>query len=102
MIQQILTDKLPQVRELLKKHKVKKAYAFGSVCTDHFNKASDIDFLIAFEDNLDPMVEGESWWNLLEGLKIIFNRDIDLVTEKALRNPYFIEELQEKRQLIYG
>ena len=73
MIQQILTDKLPQVRELLKKHKVKKAYAFGSVCTDHFNKASDIDFLIAFEDNLDPMVEGESWWNLLEGLKIIFN-----------------------------
>ena len=62
MIHPVLSDRLPQVRELLKKNRVRKAYAFGSVCTDHFNSESDIDLLIDFEENLDPLVQGENWW----------------------------------------
>jgi len=32
----------------------------------------------------------------------LFKRDIDLVTENSLKNPYFIEELNETKQLIYA
>jgi predicted nucleotidyltransferase len=102
MIHPTLTGRLPEITTLFKKHRVRKAYAFGSVCTKDFNESSDIDLLIDFEDNLDPIHQGESWWALRDELEQIFNREIDLITEKSLRNPYFIEELQEKRQLIYG
>lgn len=102
MFAQVLKDKLPEVIQTLKSHRVRKAYAFGSVCTNKFNSKSDIDFLIDFEEGLDPLEQGEHWWSILEKLEIILGRDIDLVSEKSLRNPYFIEELLEKRQLIYG
>ena len=103
MVAQVLLDKLPEVIQTLKTHRVTKAYAFGSVCTNQFNSKSDIDLLIDFEEGLDPLEQGEHWWNLLENLEDIFlGRKIDLISEKSLRNPYFIEELLEKRQLIYG
>ena len=102
MINQLLLDHLPKINSLFRKHKVKKGYAFGSVCTPSFSNTSDVDLLIDFEENLDPLEEGESWWILYYELEKILNRPIDLVTEKSLRNPYLIEEINEKRELIYG
>jgi uncharacterized protein len=102
MFAQLLTDNLSEVIKTLKMHRVKKAYAFGSVCTNKFNVESDIDFLIDFEEGLDPLEQGEHWWSIQEKLEDMLGRQIDLVSEKSLKNPYFIEELLEKRQLIYG
>jgi predicted nucleotidyltransferase len=101
MIQPILKDKIPEVIRLLKEHRVKRAYAFGSVCTDNFNSESDIDLLIAFDDGLDPLIYGESYWTLLEELPKILNRPVDLVTEKSLRNPYFIKVMSKTKTPIY-
>jgi len=42
-----LKSKIPVVIPLLKKHKVKRAYAFGSAVTGSFGTDSDIDILIA-------------------------------------------------------
>jgi uncharacterized protein len=39
---------------------------------------------------------------LHDELRDLFNREIDLVTERSLKNPYFINELNETRFLIYG
>jgi len=101
MVHPFLQQKLPEVQRLFKEHKIKRAYAFGSVVTDKFNDESDVDFLISFEDNLDPLVSGENYWSLLETFQDLFKRDVDLVTERSLRNPYFIERLNETKQLIY-
>ena len=35
-------------------------------------------------------------------LEELIGRRIDLVDEDNLKNPYFIEELEETKQLIYG
>ncbi|RZL31341.1 MAG: nucleotidyltransferase domain-containing protein, partial [Pedobacter sp.] len=32
----------------------------------------------------------------------LFDREIDLVTENSLSNPYFINEIEQSKQLIYG
>jgi hypothetical protein len=93
---------LPLVAKLFKEHKIKSAYAFGSVVSDKFNAESDIDLLINFEDDVEPLERGEMWWNLHDGLRDIFNREIDLLIEGSLKNPYFIEEINEKKQLIYA
>ncbi len=94
--------KLPVVTKLLSESKVRNAYVFGSVLTERFNEESDIDILINFEKGIDPLVEGRIWWNLHDSLRDIFNRDVDILVEENLRNPYFIEELNEKKQLIYA
>ncbi len=87
---------------IFKNHKIDKAYIFGSALTSGFNNNSDIDFLIKFKDGLDPLEKGELWWNLHDTLRNLFDREIDLVTETSLKNPFFIKELDETKKLIYG
>ena len=102
MIHPQFQNQLPIVMQLMKQHKVKKAFVFGSVVTNRFNDKSDVDFLINFEENLEPLEKGELMWNLRFALQDVLYREIDLLTESSLKNPYFIEELNEKKVLIYG
>jgi predicted nucleotidyltransferase len=94
-------NKLPEVIRLLKQNNVKRAYAFGSVLTDKFNAESDIDLLISFEDNLDPIVQGSSYWILEEQLEKLLNRQVELVAEHTLNNPYFIKKLNQTKVSLY-
>ena len=102
MIHPFLQSHLPLVIELFKKHKITSAYAFGSVVTDKFNDESDVDFIINFDEGLDPLERGELWWDLYESLVDNIHREVDLITEKSLKNPYFIEEVNETKVKIYG
>ncbi len=102
MLNRYLIEKLPKVIDILKKYKIIRAYAFGSVCSDRFNDNSDIDLLIAFQENLDPLYRGQSIWDMEDELKLTLNRDIDLLTETQLKNPFFIKELNETKIQIYG
>lgn len=98
----ILTSNLSTLRDLFESHKIEKAYVFGSAATGNFTDKSDIDFLLKFKAGIDPLEKGELWWNLHDTLRELFNREIDIVTENSLKNPYFIKELDETKMLIYG
>jgi hypothetical protein len=87
---------------MFKEHHVKSAYAFGSVVTDRFNDKSDLDFVINMEEGIEPAEKGELMWNLWDKLEELFKRKVDMVSEKSLRNKYFIQELNETKQLLYG
>jgi predicted nucleotidyltransferase len=102
MINTSLKPHLPLIISLFEKHKIKDAYLFGSALTDKFDENSDVDFLVNFNDDLDPLEKGELMWNLRFSLEDNLNRTIDLITETSLKNPYFIEELNETKQKIYG
>jgi hypothetical protein len=97
-----ISNKIKLLKPIFQLHKVEKAYLFGSVTTANFTAQSDIDLLITFQENIDPLEKGELWWSLYDSLRLHFNREIDLVTESSLRNPYFIEEVNSTKQLIYG
>ena len=89
--------------DILKQYKVKTAYLFGSVLTDRFDENSDIDLLVSFEDfTQDPLERGENSWNLQFALEDSLHRDVDLLNEASLKNPYFIKEVNETRYKIYG
>jgi predicted nucleotidyltransferase len=92
---------LPQLKQVFNKYKVRNAYVFGSVLTDRFNQNSDIDFVVNFIDYSDPLEVGESIWDLEEEIEKITARKIDLLTERSLKNPYFIQELNNTKQLVY-
>ncbi|RLD66096.1 MAG: nucleotidyltransferase domain-containing protein [Bacteroidetes bacterium] len=98
----IISSNIDKINIFFEAHKIEKAYLFGSVTTNKFNKNSDIDFLVKFKEGLKPLEKGELWWNLHDSLRDLFNRKVDIVTESSLKNPYFIKELEKTKQLIYG
>jgi len=102
MIHPAFQPYLPNVIELFKKHKVKNAYVFGSVLTTKFNPESDLDFIVNLQDGLEPADAGGHLWDLEFELENLLHRKIDLLTERSLKNPYFIKELNETKFPIYG
>ncbi len=102
MIHQSIQPFLPKVIELLKLHKIKRAYVFGSVLTNNFSEHSDVDFLVNIQSDLDPVVTGGHLWDLTYELEDLLNRKVDLITERSLKNPYFIKQLNETKFQIYG
>jgi uncharacterized protein len=100
-MQSFLADKLPGLTGILKMHKVKSAYAFGSVCTEAFAADSDVDLLVKFEDGIEPVEYSDNYFNLLFKLRDFLGREVDLVTEAGLKNPYFKQAVNRTKQAIY-
>jgi predicted nucleotidyltransferase len=92
---------IDNIRLLCSKHKVNKLFVFGSVLKDSFNKDSDIDLVVDFRD-VDLLEYADNYFDLKEQLESIFNRPVDLLEEKAIRNPYFKKQIDTEKQLIYG
>ena len=100
-MQQILKEKLEDLRSICTSLKVKKLYAFASVVSNKFPEKSDIDFLISFSDTFTVEEYTDNYFALHYKLKELFHREVDIVTERTLSNPYFIESLDETKELIY-
>ena len=98
----LITDNLQKIISLCKKYKVKTLYVFGSILTPRFNEESDVDFSATFNHDSDPLVAGENFLEFYMALEDLMGRRIDIVDEDYMKNPYFIEELNETKQLIYG
>ena len=89
------------INQLCSNHKVRQLYAFGSVLTNNFTNESDIDLLVNFEP-IDVSQYADNYFDFKFSLQKILNRPIDLLEEKAIKNPYFRQSINLKRQLIYG
>ena len=90
-----------KVEELCIQNKVNALYVFGSVLTDSFNDKSDIDLIVDI-DETDPMEYAENYFNLKFGLQDIFERPIDLLENKALKNPYIRSNIDSTKELLYA
>ncbi len=97
----IVTDNKDKLIDLCSYYSIKSMYVFGSVCTDQFNSESDIEFLISFE-NISIEQYTDNYFELHYKLEELFGRKIDLLTEKSLSNPYFIQEVEQTKQLVYA
>jgi len=96
----ILDKHKNDINKLCSAYKVKQLFAFGSVLTDNFNKDSDIDLIVDFEP-IDVFLYADNYYDFKFSLQDILNRSIDLLEEKAIRNPYFKQTIYQQRQLIY-
>lgn len=94
---------LQRIFDLCRQHRVKTLAVFGSILTDRFNDNSDVDLLVDFEpiehDKFDYV---GNYFGLRDALERLFNRKVDLIEEKGLRNKYFIANVNRTKQLIYG
>ena len=94
---------MDKIIALCKKYKVAKLWVFGSILTDRFNDDSNIDFSMIFDKKNIPLLDyADNYLDFINELKKLLSRDVDLVTEDSLRNPYFIKNLNSTKRLIYG
>ena len=89
------------IKLLCVKYNVSRLYALGSVLTDKFKDSSDVDLIVSF-DKVKIDDYANNYYNLKFSLEDIFKRPVDLLEEKALKNPYFNKIVEKQRQLVYG
>jgi predicted nucleotidyltransferase len=80
--------------------KIARLSVFGSALRDDFTPSSDVDLLIA----LAPDSEWSLWdWiELRDEAAVLFGREIDLIEESGLKNPFRRHEILKTRQVLYA
>ncbi len=86
---------------LCRQFRVERLELFGSAAKGTFRPdASDVDFLVTFADP-QPGTYADRYLGLLLALQKLFQREVDLVTERSIRNPYFLKAVNSTRQVVY-
>jgi predicted nucleotidyltransferase len=85
---------------ICKKYFINELSIFGSSLRDDFNKNSDIDILVSFNENssitLFDIMELEKEFSKL------LNREVDIVEKEALKNPIRKNNILSTREIIYA
>jgi len=92
-----------QITEFCQKWQVTELALFGSVLRDDFRPDSDIDVMIQFHPDAHPTFFDLTYME--DELKILFQRDVDLVTRKGIetsRNYLRRTAILSSIQVIYG
>ncbi|MDQ6844053.1 MAG: nucleotidyltransferase domain-containing protein [Bacteroidota bacterium] len=97
----VIEEHITDINSLCVKYNVKQLFAFGSALTEKFNNESDIDLIVNFEP-IDTVQYADNYYDFKFSLEDVFKKPVDLLEEKAIKNPYFREGIDKQRQLIYG
>lgn len=92
---------MDKIRALCYKHRVAKLFVFGSVLSDNFNKSSDIDLIVDFSE-IDLYDYADNYFDLKLSLEKLLKRQVDLLEDKAIKNPYLRQSIDSSKQMIYG
>jgi predicted nucleotidyltransferase len=84
---------------LCRRWKIQKLALFGSILRPDFRPESDVDLLVTFDS-------AATWsaWHLLDlraELGVMFGREVDLVEERSLENPFRRRSILRSLQVIY-
>jgi predicted nucleotidyltransferase len=92
---------ISSIQYLCENHGVDKLYLFGSILGSSFNDKSDVDFLVRFK-NMDLLRYADNYFDFKFSLENLLNRPVDLLEEQSLKNPFFLDAINESKKLIYG
>ncbi|MCQ2275252.1 MAG: nucleotidyltransferase domain-containing protein [Bacteroidales bacterium] len=97
----IIERNIGMIMALCEKHKVRSLSVFGSVLTDRFNDESDVDFVVDFAA-MDIADYADNYLNMQMSLSQLLGREVDLLEDKAIRNPILRQNIDRTKQVIYG
>ncbi len=96
----LVKDNLQQIKEAMRTYGVTKAYLFGSAATDNMNNNSDVDFLVSFREDLSYTLYGDNFFSLLYALQDILKKDVDIIAEETISNPYLLQRINSQKILV--
>ncbi|MEX0596722.1 MAG: nucleotidyltransferase domain-containing protein [Candidatus Paceibacterota bacterium] len=97
----IIEKNIDKIGALCNKHRVARLFVFGSILTDNFKKSSDIDLVVDFSD-IDLYDYADNYFDLKYSLEKLLKRPVDLLEDKAIKNPFLRKSIDSSKQLIYG
>jgi len=91
---------MDRIEAFCKKWKVREFSLFGSVLRQDFGPDSDVDVLVALQPRHGLTLY--DWVDMIDELRAIFGRDVDLVAKGGLKNPFRRFEILRTAQVIYA
>lgn len=86
---------------LCQRYRVRRLQLFGSAASGNFKPAtSDLDFIAEFGDT-QALDYADRYLDFAEALERLFQRRVDVITQRSIRNPYFQAEVEKTAQTIY-
>ncbi len=88
------------IADLCRRWKIREFSFIGSVVGADFRADSDVDVLVTFSP--------DSAWSLLDiaalrnELRTLFAREVDIVEESAVRNPYMLASIRRSKRVLYA
>lgn len=89
------------IAALCRRRHVRRLDLFGSTASGKATPGSDYDFLVEFE----PLPQGgyaTAYFGLQEDLQALLGAPVELIVERAIRNPYFRQSVDAQRQALYA
>ena len=96
----LIESNLVEIRALMTRYGVVRAHLFGSAADDTMTEKSDVDFLVSFHPELDYTEYGNNYFELIYALQDLLNKDVDLIAEETLKNPFLIRSIDKQKILI--
>ena len=91
---------MDRITQLCRQHQVAVLYAFWSSVKGKMRPESDVDLLFELRST-DPHEFADNYWALASKLEAMFGRHVDLISRRALRNKYFIEQVEGEKVKLY-
>lgn len=96
-----LQDKLNDVVDAARRHRVQRLSLFGSAARSDFKPGqSDIDFLVEFLP-LPPAEYAQEYFALQEELESLLGVPVDLVERAPIRNRRLLEAIERSKAVLY-
>jgi predicted nucleotidyltransferase len=96
----IITKNLFQIQQLMRQYGVERSFAFGSAVKGSMNEKSDVDFIIKFPDDMHYETYADNYFALAHALEDLLHKDVELVAEQTLQNPYLIESINSHKMQV--
>ena len=99
-----MSPKIPidhrKITAFCQKWNITEFAVFGSVLRDDFRQDSDVDVLVTFGPG--GGVTFDNRVDMLDELKAIFNREVDLVEKKTISNPFRRHSILTTKEVLYA
>ncbi|MFO7922220.1 MAG: nucleotidyltransferase domain-containing protein [Bacteroidales bacterium] len=98
---ELSSRKKKELTLICQRYQVAQLFIFGSMVKNNLRDESDMDFIVYFKDDLPLLDYADNFFDLIYELEKLLGRRIDLISGKAMKNPYFIKETERTKKLIY-
>lgn len=96
-----ITARREAIAAICRARHVRRLDLFGSLARGEAHAGSDVDLLVDFEP-LPPGAYSDAYFGLREDLEHLLGAPVDLVVERAIRNPFFRQAIEGQREALYA
>ena len=97
-----IDEKREEIAEACQRYGIERLFIFGSAIKEDFRPGeSDIDLLVEFGP-LEITKRFHVFLDAREAFRTIFQTDVDLVMQGAVKNKIIANEIDRTKRLVYG